>query len=674
MKTTGKSYSKLLCSPSRSLAGLAAAAALSLAGAGALLAQTITDNFNDQSDASWTEYNLAVIGAGYGGATFTFPPNPAGPSGNYAYRIQAGPTGSDPFGIGPARAGSFRADALYGGPPYSVRFLAGVDLVAWNPATLDQDVGMLFMVNPTTIGPGSTDGYALSYQASDTTLYLSTVTSEATHTIGEQPVALDPTHQYRLVVSTHDGFTFLGTVFDTAQSNNPVASALTQDYTYQNAPGVFALVVLQEQHPSDKGVDATFDNYYSTAPAAGTMPATVTDLSPPPAGKATEIYPTVSVGILNRDTTVNASSIQLWLDGVRIPNGSLTIDPNYVYKPNNPSANGQSFPGATITCSNLTLYPVGTRHTNAVVFMDSNSVLQSNAWTWTTAYPFLSASNSLPLGSLSLPGFDARMVQSSAANIGGTGGLNNSVASAKAVLAYQYAVDLAATNIVQAVAWGLNAGQNGSEYGAITNFPGLCIPPGNPNSFAVQTLAYLQLTAGYHQFYVDSDDTVGIYSGTNLTDTSIVLLETTGVAHQSFAFVVEADGLYPFNIIYEEGGGAAYLVLNSVNLSDNSQTLLNTPGGVPAFYPLVCKSSTSVAGPYTVDAAANLGNVLAEIPVSCDGTNINMMSFNQEVTGGTLTVPISGPTKFYRLDGPRATRITGINKSGSNWVIPYLAP
>src|SRR5208282_2152952 len=170
------------------------------------------------------------------------------------------------------------------------------------------------------------------------------------------------------------------------------------------------------------------------------------------------------------------------------------------------------------------------------------------------------------------------------------------------------------------------------EYGAITNFPGLCIPPGNVNSFAVQTLAYLQLTAGLHRFYVDSDDTVGIYSGTNLTDTSNVLLATTGVAHQSFDFVVEADGLYPFNIIYQQGGGSAYLVLNSVNLSDNSQTLLNTPGGVSAFYPLACKSSTSVAGPYTVDAAASLGNVLAQTPVSCDGTNV--MALNQKVTGG----------------------------------------
>ncbi len=691
MKTANTSSSKLLCSLSLWRAGWAAAAALSLAAAATLQAQTISDNFNDQTDSgaqgTWTHYDLgywtSYLSGGavsYGTATYTFPTNSAGPAGNYAYKIQAAPTevgGSDPLGIGNARAASYRADAQYGGSPYSARFLMGVDLVDWDPS-LEQDLGMLFMLQPATIAPGQTEGYAATYENSSSTLYISSLSSEQPSTVGETDgITFDPTHQYRLVVGTHDGSTFLFTVFDTSETNSPWTSVIAPNTLYQGTPGVCALYIEQENYPSSDGADATFDNYFSTVPAAGAMPATVTDLSPPPAGKATAIYPTVSVGILNRDTTVNASSIQLWQDGVQIPQGSLTIDPNYVYKPNNPSASGQSFPGATVTYSNTTLYAVGAKHTNAIVFMDSNSTLQSNSWAWTSTYAYLYASNSLPIGSLSLPGFDARMVQSSAANIAGSvsssaPSIPNSVASAQAVLAYKYAVDLAATNIVQAVAWGLNAGQNGNEYGAITNFPGLCIPPANVNSFAVQTLAYLQLTAGYHQLYVDSDDTVGVYSGTNLTDTSNVLLETTGVAHQSFDFVVEADGLYPFNIIYEQGGGSAYLVLNSVNLSDNSQTLLNTPGGVPAFYPLACKSSTSVAGPYTVDPAANLGNSLTNTPVSCDGTNV--MALNQKVTGGTLTVPVSGPTKFYRLDGPRATRITGIKKSGSNWVIPYLAP
>ena len=156
------------------------------------------------------------------------------------------------------------------------------------------------------------------------------------------------------------------------------------------------------------------------------------------------------------------------------------------------------------------------------------------------------------------------------------------MAQAQLVLNYQFPVDQAATNWVQLVAWGLNANENG----AVTNFPGLGIPPTNVNNFAIETLTYLQLKAGTNRFYFKNDDSVAFYTGTNLTDTSIPLLQ----ANNMFDFVVANAGLYPLHIIYEEGGGAAYLVLNSVNLSDNSVgPLVNDAanGGVPAFYPLV---------------------------------------------------------------------------------------
>jgi hypothetical protein len=169
---------------------------------------------------------------------------------------------------------------------------------------------------------------------------------------------------------------------------------------------------------------------------------------------------------------------------------------------------------------------------------------------------------------------------------------------------------------------------------------------------------------------VDSDDTVGFYSGTNAADKSIVLLETTGVVHQSFDFVAGADGLYPFHIVYQQGGGSAYLVLNSVNLSDGTSNLVNSAGSVNAYYPLVCQSSASVAGPYAVDAAANAGNVITTAGVLCDGAGT---ALNQSLTGGTVTVPISGATRFYRLNGPRSSMITGITKSGANVVITYQA-
>jgi hypothetical protein len=399
-------------------------------------------------------------------------------------------------------------------------------------------------------------------------------------------------------------------------------------------------------------------NYLALVPMSnpGTLRPIVVLVSPTAGQTVSGASPATVADIANRDTTVDASSIVLTINGIAVP-----------------STNTPSAGGVQVTWS-ISVLPPAAMFTNTLAFKDSDGISQSVSWTY--SYPFLPAANSLPIGSLTVAGFDARMVQSSAANIGdsitNSGGLDNSVASAEAVLAIppQYAVDLTVTNIVQLVAWDLNA----TLWGAVTNFPGLCIPPANPDSFAVETFAYLQLTAGAHRFYVDDDDTVGIYSGTNLADTSMALMQTTGVTHAPFDFVVEADGLYPFHIIYEQGGGQAYLVLHSVNLNNNTTNLVNAAGGVSAFYPLVCKSSTSVAGPYTADAAANAGNVLTNASVLCDGLSTGA-PLNLKVTGGTLTnVPMSGPAKFYLLDGPRPTRITNITKSGSNVVITYLTP
>ena len=54
----------------------------------------------------------------------------------------------------------------------------------------------------------------------------------------------------------------------------------------------------------------------------------VTDAYPPPAGKATAIYPTVKVAVLNRDTSVTGvnEDIALCMDGVWLPYASLGTD------------------------------------------------------------------------------------------------------------------------------------------------------------------------------------------------------------------------------------------------------------------------------------------------------------------------------------------------------------
>ena len=108
----------------------------------------------------------------------------------------------------------------------------------------------------------------------------------------------------------------------------------------------------------------------------------------------------------------------------------------------------------------------------------------------------------------------------------------------------------------------------------------------------------------------------------------------------------------------------------SVDLNDLSEVLINDSGDpagvVKAWYPLVCKSSSSVTGPYTVaSTAVNALNTTDIVGSGCGPTVVGSM-----VTGGTFTVPISSSAKFYCLDGPRATRITKFTV-GSNVVINY---
>jgi hypothetical protein len=381
-----------------------------------------------------------------------------------------------------------------------------------------------------------------------------------------------------------------------------------------------------------------------TDPGIGNLRPAVALVSPLANAKVTSAQTAVSAIIANRDTTVNIGTIGMKING-------NTVTPTLRYATNNGAYVSYTLPAP--------LPAPGSTVTNTVYFQDSGSVWQTNTWTWTAAYTYLAAANSLPAGSLAITGFDARMVQSAAANLGS----QNTVAAARSVLAGNYTVDLTSTNLASVVAWDVSLNFHN---GAFTNFPGLCLPPANVNSFAIETFAYVHLTAGAHFFHVDSDDAVGIYTGTSLRDDSITLVENNGTTHLDFNLVAEADGLYPIHIIYEQGGGDAYLVLKS--LDGGTTNVVNTSGAPAAYYPFVVKSATSVTGPYTADTAANAGNVPTTASVLCDGTGT---ALNQTLTGGTVTVPISGSAKFYRLDGPRRCNITSVKKTGSNLVINY---
>jgi hypothetical protein len=653
-------------------AGLAFALAILLLGATAPRLAAQSDNFNDGNDTGWTHYSITgfynpAFPGGYcpyGGTTYTFPNDG---SGGYAYHLDAAPTiypptGTDAFGVKNARGGSYLAT-----PAYTNRFKIGTDLLAWS-TTGRPTVGFLWYMH--SIYLGSTEGYAGTFSPNAGNIYLSKLTGEAQEyyfgALKDGDITLNSTDRIRMEVSSHDGQTFVMTAYNQLEPNTPWCSAIGQDSAYYGVGGSSGFLLFNEDYPATYGASATFDNYSASEPAANAMPAMVTDVYPPPGGKCNTIYATNTVMILNRDTLVTGvpTDIALCLDGIWLSQDSLNIDWSIdwqVYKSGNRSY-PSTFGGATVTYPITNLLAWGNKHTNIFAFKDSAATWRTNTWTWTAAYHYLFASNSLPLGSLSVRGFDTRMVQS---YNGGTN-LDNSLARALQQLAIppQIPIDQKATSIVQVLDWNKVSDPP-------NNVPGLCA--GNSNNIAVQSLAYLELTAGLHRFHINSDDRAGLYSGVNLADTNaLALWENPGsTANTTFDFFVEANGLYPVRCIWEETGGGAALHLYSVDLNDSTEVLINDPsdpaGVVKAWYPIACKSSSSATGPYTLAATAvNTVNTADIVGSGCGPTVVGSM-----VTGGTFTVPISGAERFYYLDGPRKTKITNISKGTSNVVITY---
>ena len=283
---------RFLSSLSLAPAALASALVIILLGTTAPRLAAQVDDFNDGNDSGWTHYNMQAFLTGgsplppgyelYGVTftngydatpSFTFPSDGAG---GYHYRIQSPAIFYDYWALPPISqaAGPSRA-ASYPSTTYAIQFKAGVDLVAWN-ASYDEYFGMIMIAQ--TIGLGTSDGYSGLYGLENKNIYLSTITDEAPTTIGQLAngsVPLDPTHQYRLEASSHDGFTFLLQLFDKSQpANSPWASAIAGGGSYFASPGVCGLLSYNYDLPppdenpgnSTMGTDATFDNYSASQP------------------------------------------------------------------------------------------------------------------------------------------------------------------------------------------------------------------------------------------------------------------------------------------------------------------------------------------------------------------------------------------------------------------------
>lgn len=369
-------------------------------------------------------------------------------------------------------------------------------------------------------------------------------------------------------------------------------------------------------------------NYFALVPAVdpGTLRPIVSSAQPLPNSTVVTdpggaITPT-SITIANRDTSVNTNTIVLTLNGNPVSTTNTVLSGGI--KVDWPFA---STPAAPVV-------------TASVSFQDSDGT--NLTYSWSFSYPFLSASNRWSSSALTERGWTYRMVQAASVN-----GAGNSLATAEQQLSQppEIPYDVTwSTNGLQLLTWN-------DDTGVPNGVPGLD-STGNEN-IACEMLGYMHLTAGAHRFYVSSDDGFQLRSGTKPSDpfATVIGFRDGGTIDGAFDFLVEADGLYPVRCIWYEHTGGAHFSLSSVNLNDNSHTLINDTGGVEVYvanYELDLFSSASAGSGSALDPAGVLDR-----------------------TAQTLTVPMSGSTHFYKISGPSAVKITGIVKVGSNIVISY---
>ncbi|MBI3851440.1 MAG: hypothetical protein HY298_14365 [Verrucomicrobia bacterium] len=221
-----------------------------------------SDNFDDGDDTAnptWTHQDPIGDSLGVPNGSWTFP-------GTNTYRLQASAS-PDPLALGAGRIASTLTNV------YS-DFYAAVDVVDWDD-TLHQAFGILARLE--NIGPGTTTGYAFTYQANDHRLSISGITNEAaTDLPGTSiPITLDKTNAYRFVFAG-TGTNFQGRVYQLPDTVNPLVLVQGADSAY--ASGIGGLIVYDNSVGGNATADATFDNYLAAMSEPGSPPPVIVSI------------------------------------------------------------------------------------------------------------------------------------------------------------------------------------------------------------------------------------------------------------------------------------------------------------------------------------------------------------------------------------------------------------
>jgi hypothetical protein len=388
---------------------------------------------------------------------------------------------------------------------------------------------------------------------------------------------------------------------------------------------------------TDASDAARYMNYmlFLPVPDQGIQRATVSAASPAQGAVVETIAPVITATIQNRDSSVNANTVVLKVNGSPV---AATVTP--------------TADGATVTYALSPLPAPNSMITAILSFTDNLGVEVASEWSFTITYKALDPANRV-VGHGVVRGFNVRVVQAPEGS-----GLANSLERAEQQLAPNSPIEVfMETNVVLDVVNMAQPGDVGVYFQADkTIVPGI---ESLTDDFAVDIQGYLELAAGAYRFGVVTDDGYKISSGSKLGDKEPVLAyHNGGPANETFDFVVQASGFYPFRMMWYERGGNAYAEWFSVNLATGDRTLINDPANdasIKAWLTLVAaptvklESALEVTGPYQTLTAA-------------------------VVNADARTVTFAMPTekmRFFRINSDAVKKIVGATIKDGNVVISY---
>jgi|GEM_PF-1157152 len=315
----------------------------------------------------------------------------------------------------------------------------------------------------------------------------------------------------------------------------------------------------------------------------GTLTPFVATLYPAPQATGVNRGVVIKATIANRETTLNASSIKLLVNGTDVTSAA-TIATNAV--------------GASIDYRATSVLPKGATNVGNIIYKDSAGTSITNTWQFVTEdvdYPVLSASSAVSAGQItkSATGFSCYINQLEVTRPGSDANVLPAPLNELYSLFIQPETGVPYMNQAS-ITDGLFTESGVINYNIVSTvdnptagtagpfspnapFPGI---PGMTDSklnFVLEATTYLYLTAGPHTLAVSSDDGFMVTTGPDSRD---ALLVPVGIANlgrgnveSAFSFVAPADGYYPFRLVYWQGTGDG--IVQFYSIEGNERYLVN---------------------------------------------------------------------------------------------------